>query len=49
MSKKRKMKVLVVDNEKAFASILAYHLRLRKIEADSVCSGIQALEYFSKF
>ena len=43
------MKVLVVDNEKTFASILADHLKLRKIEADSVCSGADALEYVSKF
>lgn len=49
MSKKRKMKVLVVDNEKAFASILADHLKLRKIDADSVCSGAQALEHVPKF
>ena len=37
------MKVLVVDNEKSFASILADHLKLRKIDAHSVYSGRDAL------
>ena len=44
MSKTRKMKVLVVDNETEFASTLAERLRLRKIEAKSVYSGAEALE-----
>ena len=43
------MKVLVVDNEKEFASTLADHLKLRKLDADSVCSGAQALEFVSKY
>ena len=43
MAKKRKMKVLVVDNEQAFASILADHLRECGIEAKSVYSGNEAL------
>lgn len=37
------MKVLVVDNEKGFASILAEHLKARKIVAESVYSGRDAL------
>ncbi len=37
------MKVLVVDNEKGFASILADHLKARKITAESVYSGGDAL------
>ncbi len=43
MGKTRKMKVLVVDNEVEFASTLAERLRLRKIEAESVFSGEDAL------
>ena len=43
MSKTRKMKVLVVDNETEFASTLAERLRLRKIVAKSVYSGEEAL------
>jgi DNA-binding NtrC family response regulator len=37
------MKVLVVDNETEFASTLAERLRLRKIKAESTCSGEEAL------
>lgn len=37
------MKVLVVDNEQAFASILADHLRACGIEAKGVYSGNEAL------
>jgi DNA-binding response OmpR family regulator len=37
------MKVLVVDNEVEFASILAERLQLRKILAESVFSGTDAL------
>jgi DNA-binding response OmpR family regulator len=37
------MKVLVVDNEVEFASTLAERLRLRKIGAESVFSGEDAL------
>ncbi len=48
MSKTRKMKVLVVDNETEFASTLAERLRLRKIEAKSVYSGEEALEAVSR-
>jgi DNA-binding NtrC family response regulator len=43
------MKVLVVDNEQGFASILAVHLRLCGMEADSVYSGSEALAAVSKF
>lgn len=43
MGKTRKMKVLVVDNEQEFASTLAARLQLRKIEAESVFSGAEAL------
>ena len=38
-----------MDNEQTFASILTDHLKLRKIDADSVCSGSEALEYARKF
>lgn len=37
------LKVLVVDNEKGFASILADHLKARTIAAESVYSGREAL------
>ena len=43
------MKVLVVDNEKSFASILADHLKLRKIDARSVYSGRDALSAVDSF
>jgi DNA-binding NtrC family response regulator len=43
LGKTRKMKVLVVDNEVEFASTLAERLRLRKIKAESVYSGEEAL------
>ncbi len=43
MGKTKKMKVLVVDNETEFASTLAERLRLRKISAESVYSGAEAL------
>lgn len=43
LSKTKKMKVLVVDNETEFASTLAERLRLRKIAAESVYSGAEAL------
>lgn len=49
MSKTRKMKVLVVDNEVEFASTLAARLQLRKIEAESVFSGTEALQVISIF
>ena len=49
LSKTRKMKVLVVDNETEFASTLAERLRLRKIEAESVYSGEEALAAVSRF
>jgi DNA-binding NtrC family response regulator len=45
----RKKKVLVVDNEMEFASTLAERLRLRKIEAESVFSGKDALSALSRF
>jgi DNA-binding NtrC family response regulator len=43
------MKVLVVDNEKSFASILADHLKVRKVNAESVYSGRDALSAVSTF
>lgn len=43
LGKTKKMKVLVVDNETEFASTLAERLRLRKIAAESVYSGAEAL------
>lgn len=49
MSKTRKMKVLVVDNETEFASTLAERLRLRKIKAESVYSGAEALAAIPRF
>ena len=49
MGKTRKMKVLVVDNEVEFASTLAERLRLRKIEAESVFSGEDALAAVPRF
>ena len=49
MGKTRKMKVLVVDNETEFASTLAERLRLRKIEAESVYSGEEALAVRLRF
>lgn len=47
--KTRKIRVIVVDNESAFASTLAEHLRLRRIEAVSVCSGEDALKHVPSF
>jgi DNA-binding response OmpR family regulator len=49
LSKTRKMKVLVVDNETEFASTLAERLRLRKIKAESVYSGAEALAAIPRF
>ncbi|MBB5348295.1 response regulator [Desulfoprunum benzoelyticum] len=43
------MKVLVVDNEEGFASSLAGHLQGRKISAESVYSGSQALSAVQHF
>lgn len=43
MGKTRKMKVLVVDNEEEFASILVERLRLHNIIAEDVYSGEDAL------
>lgn len=43
------MRVLVVDNEVEFASTLAERLRLRKIEAESVFSGEDALSAVVRF
>ena len=43
------MKVLVVDNEKGFASILADHLKMKGIDAGSVYSGRDALAAVSDF
>jgi DNA-binding NtrC family response regulator len=49
LGKTRKMKVLVVDNEVEFASTLAERLRLRKIKAESVYSGEEALTALFSF
>lgn len=49
MGKTQKMRVLVVDNEVEFASTLAERLRLRKIEAESVFFGEDALPAVSRF
>lgn len=43
------VKVLVVDNEKIFASTLASHLRLSKIEVACAYSGEEALSSVLKF
>ena len=43
------MKVLVVDNEQAFASRLADHLGQCRIEAESVYSGTEALASVPEF
>jgi len=43
------MKVLIVDNEREFASTLAERMRLRNIEAESVYSGEDALDSISRF
>lgn len=49
MGKIRKKKVLIVDNEREFASTLAERMRLRNIEAESVYSGEDALDSISRF
>lgn len=49
MSKSRKMKVLVVDNEREFAFTLAERMRLRNIGAESVYSGEDAMDAVSSF
>ncbi len=49
MGKTQKMRVLVVDNEVEFASTLAERLRLRKVEAESVFFGEDALPAVSRF
>lgn len=49
MGKTQKMRVLVVDNEVEFASTLAERLRLRKIEAESVFCGEDALPAVLRF
>jgi len=49
LGKTRKMKVLVVDNEVEFASTLAERLRLRKIDAESVFFGEDALPAVARF
>lgn len=49
MGKTQSMKVLVVDNERGFASILAARLQARKITAESVYSGSQALAIIEHF
>lgn len=49
MAKKRTPKVMVVDNERGFASLLVDHLNLRQMEATSVGSGGEALAGLPSF
>ena len=49
MSKTRMIKVLVVDNEKEFASTLAARLELYRIKAASAFSGTEALAAIALF
>jgi DNA-binding NtrC family response regulator len=49
LGKTRKMKVLIVDDEREFASTLAERMRLRHIDAESVNSGEDALETVFSF
>lgn len=49
MSRTKRLKVLIVDNEIEFASTLAERLRLRKIEAESAFSGQEGLAAASVF
>lgn len=44
MTKTRRIKVLVIDNEVEFATTLTDRLRLRKIDATCVFSGEEAIE-----
>lgn len=49
MGKIEEIKVLIVDNEKVFASSLADHLISRGLAAQSVYSGKEALAYAPQF
>jgi DNA-binding NtrC family response regulator len=49
LGKTRKIKVLVVDNEVEFASTLVERLRLRKIDAEGVYSGADALNIIATY
>jgi DNA-binding NtrC family response regulator len=48
MRKKKDIKVLLVDDEKAFVDTLAKRLRMKKLIVDSVYDGEQALSYIKK-
>ena len=49
MAKTRRMKVLIVDNERDFASTLAERMSARNIETESVYSGEEALDILAHF
>ena len=48
MKKKKDIKVLLVDDEKAFVDTLAQRLRMRELIVDVVYDGEQALSYINK-
>jgi DNA-binding response OmpR family regulator len=48
MKKKKDIKVLLVDDEKAFVDTLAQRLRMRELIVDVVYDGEQALSYIKK-
>jgi DNA-binding response OmpR family regulator len=48
MKKKKDIKVLLIDDEKAFADTLAQRLRMRGLIVDTVYDGEQALSYIKK-
>jgi DNA-binding response OmpR family regulator len=48
MKKKKDIKVLLVDDEKAFVDTLAQRLSMRELIVDKVYDGEQALSYIKK-
>lgn len=48
MKKKKDIKVLLVDDEKAFVDTLGQRLRMRELIVDVVYDGEQALSYIKK-
>jgi DNA-binding response OmpR family regulator len=48
MKKKKDIKVLLVDDEKAFVDTLAQRLSMRELIVDKVYDGEQALSYIQK-
>ena len=48
MKKNKNIKVLLVDDEVAFVNTLAQRLRMRKLLADTVYDGEQALSYIKQ-